>query len=55
MEIITKCLENNIEINQLRRYINDDKTPVYATGVFTMEGTGIEPATFRTSSERSPS
>ena len=33
MEIITKCLENNIEINQLRRYINDDKTPVYATGM----------------------
>ncbi len=32
MEIITKCLENNAEIKLLRQYVNDDKTPVYASG-----------------------
>lgn len=33
MEIITKCLENNPELKLLRQYINDDKTPVLATGM----------------------
>ncbi len=33
MEIITRCLENNIELKQLKQYVHDDKTPVLATGM----------------------